>query len=329
MSKAAANRKYHISPKTGRAGLCSAAHGNCPFGASTPHFPDKQASNDYIEQELKQQRYSFTTTSKSASQFIANLMEIPESENSWGVNSYLQDGLRAFGYDLKIGETIEAPDYINYTVLSKDEENFLLETSGGEYSSYKVLEAHKVKLMKSPLIRTESKEIDNTQDYPNINKMLKEVMEHDPPALPDNRWAYNGRVFRDGQITVGEFANREIVRPDGTKILCFNIPAEGDRKFTDEPFPVDSDVRFSENGHRQNAREMDIGACIYDTRTGEGIVLKYLAGSEGNYQHSSFEWNGEKLLPETPNPVWREAPGDIYVIKATGEVDETSHYKII
>jgi hypothetical protein len=115
MSKAAANRKYHISPKTGRAGLCSAAHGNCPFGASTPHFPDKQAANDYIEQELKQQRYSFTTTSKSASQFIANLMEIPESENSWGVNSYLQDGLRALGYDLKIGETIKAPDYINYS----------------------------------------------------------------------------------------------------------------------------------------------------------------------------------------------------------------------
>lgn len=37
-------RKYHINPKTGNPNLCSAAAGNCPFGAPSEHFPTKEAA---------------------------------------------------------------------------------------------------------------------------------------------------------------------------------------------------------------------------------------------------------------------------------------------
>lgn len=55
--------KYHVNKETGRANICRAEK-QCPLGADTPHFDNKQDAKAYVEKNEAQNNDTFTTVSK-------------------------------------------------------------------------------------------------------------------------------------------------------------------------------------------------------------------------------------------------------------------------
>lgn len=326
--------KYHINRK-GDAALCRAKT-KCPLGDDSPHFESKQAAEDYIEQALKAKHYAFGTTSRAANEFQGMLLMLSEEEEEGkygdskfgSVEAFVRDGLRDEDRDnLRFLDQIDAPDYLTHVLIEKDGNYFTMSTTGGEYSVYEVLGVNQVRRETKEQIVATSIPVEDTSDHPEVNAIFQELGKIEPK--PTQQYGLENIVTHDA-IHVGASPDKTYQRTDGSKIVAFNIDSPGDRSFSDEPDPVLTDVDFDENGHRQNAREMDRGYCVYDTRSQVGVLFKQRTGSEGSSQSGSFEWNGSYIHPqENQSKYGPDVPGHIYVIEATGETHQAPFYKIV
>jgi hypothetical protein len=319
--------KYHVNPKTGRAGICRAKI-KCPLGESTPHFPDKASAQEYVEESLKREHYGFSTSTKSSNEVVQTLLDLDQGSFSHTAETFLRRGLE--GKEVTFGQTIEAPDYLNYTLLENNGNTFIVSTNGGSYSDFVVLNVDRVNQESQPQMETTSERVKDTQDFPKINQMFQEIEELDSqlPIDPAHPWRTSS-LFSEGSTSIAGGLNRELVRDDGSKIISFAVKSPGDRKLTDLPEPVAIDLEFRENGERQNARMMDRGFVIYDTRAQQGVLLKHEAGSEGGDQDDRYDWDGQKLSPSSPSKEYRPSPADLYVITGTDTTVDTPYYKIL
>lgn len=302
--------KYHISAKTGKANICRATK-QCPLGEKTPHFSTKEEAQDHIEAELKKESYSFKTMSRSSEAVIDRIMDIERDGGAWSVDSYLHEGL---GDGYTVDRVIEGPDYLNQAHVEKDGAHFIVTVTGGEWSAYEVQNARRATLETKDQWKTKTALVETTKGNAAVNGLLREVAKYGA--------SHNDGPIREGYISVGGSRDITITRKDGSKIHCFNVEAAGDRRLTDEPYPVETNVEFTENGEKQNARQMDRGFVMFDERDGVGVLLKYRAASEMGDQSGEFAFSGRELGPARENR-WYDNAGDIYVLsgkeKATAE----------
>lgn len=313
--------KYHVNQNTGRPNLCKASKKPCPVGGE--HFPNKEAAQNHIEEELKKANYSFATVSKKSDKNLSTLENLPKSSTSYHVSSYLDQHVENQGFT--VTENIEGPDYYNTSLVEKDGEHYVLRTVGGPYTDFEPLNAYRVRPAEKPQIQTKASTISSTKGHEEVNALIKEVIAAEKPFDPKG-WGI-GEVFNaSGTINIGSSKNKTITREDGSKIYCFNVQAPGEREFQDEPYPVDPGVEFEENGEKQNSRRMDEGYVIFDERSSKGVLLKYEAASEMGYQDYSYEFKRGVLAPTKRDSSWLETPGDMYLLEGQGTASVT-YYK--
>lgn len=313
--------KYHISPKTGRANICRATK-QCPLGDNAAHFSSKEEAHDHIESELKKENFSFSTTSLATVKDIDELYGLPQDSSPYSVDEYLY---RHLPKDYSLKESIEGPDYYNASLVSKGRNDYIIRTSGGPYSDFEVLQVSKVERATKAQISTTAKHVRHTGGDKEVNAMLKDVVKMSKEEVKKSKDKWPRSVMEDDGIRISYVGERTFTRPDGSKIMCFPIKAEGDRSFTDEPLPVAPSVSFEENGEKQNARRMDFGYMMFDTSTNKGVVLKYRAASDGSFESDYFKFNGGKLEAALARS-WDEGKGSIFIVEGTG-VKSAEYFK--
>lgn len=319
--------KYHVG-KDGEAKPCRAAEGNCPLGSESPHFGSKADAQDFIEGELKKENYAFSTVSRKSEEAAQVISDIPKDSYASSADDYLHSNLSE---DFDVGLTREGPDYINQTLVDHGDEHYIVRTTGGEYSSFEVLDVDRVLPVRVKQYKAEATHVNTTRKHPEVNKLLREVQEHDAKITPSEKpWKdKDRRVFLAGtRLEAGSNVTRTIEREDGSKIHCFGLETEDSRSFTDVPYPVDVGITLEENGEKQNAREMDLGYAIYDDRTGTGVLITYRAASEIGHESGDFQFKKGVLKPDEESlgkPYSRyNRAGDIYVLD--GKESKTATY---
>lgn len=317
--------KYHIG-KDGQPKPCRAAAGNCPLGEDSPHFSSKNSAQDYIEGELKKESYSFATVSKKSEEAEQEIADLPRDTYADSADDYLNNSLSE---DFSVGVTREGPDYINQTLVNHGDDHYVVRTSGGEYTSFEVLTVDRVRPVRVPQHKAEANLVSTTRRHPEVNRLLKEVQEHDATITPsDKPWNdEEQRVFRSGNVLWAQSGrSKTIEREDGSKIHCFPLKTDGERNFTDTPYPVDVGVTLEENGERQNAREMDRGYAIYDDRSGKGVLMTYRAASEVGHESGGFKFDKGYLQPDEDSlgSSRFDRAGNIYTLE--GKASGTATY---
>lgn len=322
-------KRYHISKKTGRPNICKAqTPESCraePVFGENKHFDSKEAAQKYMEEKFSQTYQTISTERKSnqKSKTLENNRLVKEfsdkftsSPYDYGDNStsfddpydFLNKNLPGFSIEKEISQI----DYRNEFLLKKDEDYYVVHMYGGDWMSYSLSSVKKVKKQTSPQLETNIESQDSITDEDVMNS-IKELQNADKLSKPfKNKNSKVNYLYLSGDP-------EEYVRDDGSKIYSFSIDAEGDTSLYDVPDPVKVDIELSENDERQNARMMEAGYVIYDTRTQKGAVFVHQSGSEdgGEYRFNQSDNSISKLDSYEQN---------IYLIEGTGQTVESEYY---
>lgn len=322
-------KRYHISKKTGRPNICKAkTPDSCraePVFGENKHFENKEDAQKYMEEKFSQTYETVNTESrqKSKSQTSENNRLVDEFRDKFSSSPYdyddssvsfsdpyefLKKNLPGFTVEKEISQI----DYRNEFLLKKDNNYYAAQMYGGDWMDYSLSSINRVRRETAPQLETQIESRNSITDEDVMNS-IRELQNADKLHKPFK--AKNSNVN-----SLSFWSNsEEYVRDDGSKIYSFNLDAEGDTLLSDLPKPVKVDIELSENNERQNARMMESGYVIYDTRTQKGAVFVHQSGSEES---------GEYRFKQTKNEISKmdKFEQNIYFIEGTGKTVENEYF---
>lgn len=311
---------YHISPKTGRANLCRAKKA-CPFG-DVPHFKTKDDAEAHLQKTLEATYSTFKTTTKSSSEVVSEVIAAAQAREDLGTGwrsswDLLHDVIPG---DFTVEREIEEPDYYDTILIKKDGEYYSARTHGyGWDADYRLMSFSKVEPIRVKQEITGVKNVETTVFPP-----LAEIISQGKTSS----LYYKNDGEPGWKITAGYASSSRYDREDGTSIIIEPLKPAGNQTLNDEPLFVNIPLDFEENGERQNARQMDEGLLIYDTRENRGVVLKWRGGSEIGESSSEFLFDGKRLRSEEYRSAWYSmGPGEIFEIEGTGKFQDAVYFK--
>lgn len=324
--------KYHVNKETGRANICRATKKGCPLGSDTPHFERKEEANAHIEKTEKENNYAFNSVTKKPAKAESNLDKI-SNLTPMATSGFTEDFIAEKLPDFSVKDKIEKPDYDDVYLLEKDGEHFALNLRQNYWPQNQVILYGYNKLEKRGVkqIETVAKEEYDTKNYPEITNLFKELDNLRTNDFETENYGnsndYDRYIIEEGILSPRNGArNFEMPRDDGSKVYGFHIEAPGDRHYTDIPHPVQVPVPFMENGQRANGRRMDQGYMIYDTRSKQGLLLKYTAASDGYWSNDSLILTSRGVTPGKANGNWESGSARMFVIVGSGKEREATYY---
>lgn len=301
--------KYHITKK-GEPGVCRATKGACPLGGEGEHFPTKEAARDHLEEKMKKAQYGFATSSKASQEAFDDFEALPRDVYYHEAGPYLSDNLSS---EYEVGPTIEGPDYLNQTLVTRGRNTYVIGTHGGPYTNFNVVRYSRVLKVEKPVVIVSAKEVKNTKDLEAVKATFKELAALPSETIEERyKWEKHPLLTDrkgDRYIDMDFLAfEKTFEREDGTFIYMAKIKPEGDRDFTDEPLAVQAPtVEFTENGEKQNSRRMETGYIIYDSRSGEGVLMKRWTVSDGYSDASTFSYSEDGTIKPDLSPDQKES----------------------
>lgn len=330
------SKRYHISKDTGLPNICRANTPNScraqsAFGEKDiPHFEDKNDAQKYIEKQLSKKHNVFSSNRKkldkhkqnlnenwnSINQALANLKELEEQQTYQyegvveDINTFFADELPEFK---NVRETIQV-DYTNEHLLEKDGNYYLFRTYGGDFIKYKILSVRIVEEKTTPQIEASLNLVEEINDK-DIVLAVKELSgSYNTVGIHFEPEDNDTTVYFNGDKVVLE-------RDDGSMIHGFPIYSEGDSSMMDKPYAVSVNIEMYESEERQNARVMDTGYAVYDTRSNKGAIFTYRDSSEDGGGDYYFMLDNGKLIKSPSDPGYQR----IYSLSGTGNTIQATY----
>lgn len=356
-------QRYHISKKSGLPNICkaktaSACKADPAFGEDKPpHFESKEAAKQYIEEKLEKKHgeksarkitksNTKTREEKQREKDMETIAAALEYEKKLEKNKYSYMG-NIENLDMFMDEhlpgfnsvrSIAKVNYANEMVLEKDGNYYIMTTHGGVYFNHSILDIEPVVKKAKTQVETEAEQKDEIKDQEIVDSIY-EVMDARKKSYEDrNDKAYYSDMLYPADphaeysptnyptfyVDVENFTHE---REDGSKIHVFRLEAEGDQSLYDVPSPVSVPVEMYENGERENARVMENGLVVYDTRSDKGVLLAHRISSDGyEYGESSFSIKNTSTLTYNEK---RSESQSIFLLNGTGSNTTTDYYQKI
>lgn len=327
--------KYHVNQNTQKPNLCRATKRPCPLGADTPHFESKEEAQAYVEAEAKKDNFTFstlrkppaTTPNSAAAERRRKALEefhsLRESKSIYEMVSQLPNA--------SILEEHSHVDYNNQVVVEREGDHYLLDTHEGTWSDFYYLSSTPVERATQKQIAAGiSSPVDSTEGYDEVNATLGELLDDYKNKRGDSLlWEEDGAMSLDASLVAGSPYGWSSslggkTREDGSKIIieALTPPADGD--VLDKPLAVQVDLDLYENGQLQNARQMEQGVLVYDTRHNSGVVLCWMDGSESVLNdNENFLWRDGALVADP------KLYQSIRILEGDGSERDASYWKLL
>lgn len=308
-------QRYHISKDTGRPNICNAktpesCRAEPAFSEKTPpHFEDKEVARAYVEKKLADSYSELPSSSKAKNENLLQAQDVVSFNNDATYSNpeqFFKEKLPGFS----IVKEIEKIDYMNQILTEKDGDHFVFNFYGGDWMNYEPLSVKAVTKAHGEQIDANLTKIDELVD--------REILDSINEISSSEKSIVNDDEYSEVYIYGGQSATLE--REDGSVIHTFPLNSEGESSILDRPTPVAINIELYENGERQNARVMETGFVIYDTRTKKGAAFVYETASEGDHYYI-FDKD------EAGVKIRDEGKQSIYTIEGTDEFKKVEYWK--
>lgn len=174
-------------------------------------------------------------------------------------------------------------DYGIEKLYEKDGNYFLYRAYSGPYEDEEPLSFERVERSTIGVFGVKNVNLTNQVEDAEFVDVVKEFASQEKWLMGVDRDELDPEMYwyKEGLPADENFdKTRVLERPDGSKVYGWDVNAEGDQTVFDAPQPVNLDLSLYENDEKQNARRYEQGFAIFDTRSGKGMVLVWLNGSE-------------------------------------------------
>ena len=303
--------KYHVNPETGRPNICNPVKtGVCKYGEDAPHFSSKEEARENVEAVMANTYATAPSTSKLKAEIQAEVNETFYAHTASAYNS-LDDFFGEAFPQAELLKVVEQVDYRNEVLFDHRGEKFIATFYGGDWARYEPLQVSPAVEAKAEQVGARVGESLDSLD-PRHEALMSEFTKQGV------RLAHYTEKF--GYSFVGISDAQSVTRPDGTRIHAFTLIPPGDSRLNDKPYPVQVDIELSENGERQNSRQMENGVVIFDERSQDGVAFIWQDGSESGGEYRFLKREG------VVKPNYSEGQR-IVALKGTGEKVEASYWK--